>query len=99
MTTFKPESLWRSTIAQTVLGAAFLLTSAWYARGYAEDLKGEIRALRQDVTAIRDSMAKQYVTQSQAERYAAAFRWENRGQGLVVPDVLQYRDPVDNRIQ
>lgn len=90
--TLKPESFWRSTLAQTLMGACFLVTCAWYARGYAEELKSEIRGLRQDVSALHDSIDKNVVTHAQAERYAAAFRWENRGLGITVPDVSKYRE-------
>lgn len=96
--TLKPETFWRSTLAQTFVGIVGVSSAAWYCRGLAEEARAELRSLRAEVVALRSDMDRKFVTQSQAERYAAAFRWENRGAGIVVPDVILYRD-TDNRLR
>jgi hypothetical protein len=100
--TLKPESFWRSTLAQTFVGIIGISSFAWWVRGVAEEARSEFRALHAEVSAVRAEIAamdKKFVTQSQAERYAAEFRWENRGLGITVPDVPKFRDSEPNRYQ
>jgi len=93
----KPGSIWSSSLAQTAAGLAIVTVAGWQVRGYTEEMRGEIRALREDVAGLRESFDKQVITQAQAERYAAAFRWENRGTGVVVPDLRLFIDSPVSR--
>jgi hypothetical protein len=79
----------KSTISRTVAIMAssltFAATVAWYAAiQYAE--------LNRRLASIEDFMRNEVVTQSQADRLANVFRWENRALQIVVPEPSNYRD-------
>jgi hypothetical protein len=79
----------KSTVSRTVAIMAssltFAATVAWYAAiQYAE--------LNRRLASIEEFMRHEVVTQSQAERYAAIFRWENRSLQIMVPEPSNYRD-------
>jgi hypothetical protein len=42
--------------------------------------------LKAQVAAIQQSLDTKYVTHEQADRYASAFRWENRNANISVPE-------------
>lgn len=48
--------------------------------------------LNSRLASIETFMRHEAVTQSQAERYAAVFKWENRDLRIIVPDPELYQD-------
>lgn len=85
MPPLKPETRWSATLVQTCSVLACLCGTAWY-------IRGEVESIRQSQARIEAFIREQAVTQDQAERYAAAFRWENRNTEVVVPPVRDYRN-------
>ena len=95
----KPESRWSSTFAQTwaIISAIVVSTAAatWFLSNAYQALIAEMKALRTEVAAVQSSVSSlrgQVVTQTQAERYAAAFKWENRVMNIAVPDPKSFQD-------
>ena len=86
-----PETVFKSTLAKIVSAAIFIITSTWWLRGHFEDIKRGQENTDTRLSAIESFMKSEAVTQSQAERYAAAFRWENRGLDIAVPDPKRYQ--------
>lgn len=85
MPPLKPETRWSATLVQTCSVIGCLFFSAWY-------IRGEVEAIRQSQARVETFIREQAVTQEQAERYAAAFRWENRNLEIIVPSVREYRN-------
>ena len=79
----------KSTVSRTVsiLGSIIGTTAVvvWYAAG-------QVAELNRRLASIETFMRDEAVTQSQAERYAAAFKWENRALNIVVPEPEDYQD-------
>ena len=85
MPPLKPETRWSATLVQTGSVIACLLGVGWY-------IRGEVEGIRQSQARVEAFIKEQAITQEQAERYAAAFRWENRHVDLSVPLVRDYRN-------
>ncbi len=103
MSTLKPESRWTASLAQTCAIIAAVAAAVWVMRGEFEAMRnahtqGQAEANKR-LSSIETFIKSNAVTITHAERYAAAFRWENRGQGVIVPDIMLYRDIPDNRLQ
>jgi len=85
MPPLKPESIWSASLAQTCAIIAAIVVATWHTTLEFAEMK----AAQQRIEAfIRDEA----VTQAQATSYAAAFRWENRSENLVVPEPKNYRN-------
>jgi hypothetical protein len=82
----KPETKFSATFAQWSVGLGVVISTTLWAHGQFRDIKDG----QQRIEAFIKSEA---VTQNQAVRYAAEFRWENRALGITVPDVSKFRDP------
>jgi hypothetical protein len=79
----------KSTVSKTV--AIFVSTiGAATATGWYVAL--QVSELNRRLASIEGFIRHEVVTQSQAERYAASFRWENRNMPIVVPAPSDYQD-------
>lgn len=89
MSSLHSETPVKSTVSKTVaiLGSTISMTAivVWYAAG-------QVSELNRRLASIEEFIRSEAVTQSQAERYAAAFRWENRELRIVVPEPGFYQD-------
>ena len=86
----------RATIAKLIAGIITVSGAVWYVRGAVADYQAAM-SYRMDIidrrlTSIEQFIRHEAVTQSQAERYANAFKWENRALGISVPDPAHYQD-------
>ena len=92
MPPLKPETRWSATLVQTcsVIGAVTI--AVWFIRGEFEAIRSDMKANRDTLARMEEFMRSEVVTQTQAERYAAAFQWENRSLPLIVPEVKSYRN-------
>lgn len=86
------DTIFKSTLGKVVTGAAALTVLVWQGRGVAEAVTTRMDKIDARLTSIETFMRHEAVTQSQAERYAAAFKWENRDLRIVVPEPELYRD-------
>lgn len=87
----KPESRWSATLIQTVSVLSAVAVAVWVLRGELEAMRSESSKINDRLVSIETFMKSEAVTQSQAERYAAAFRWENRSLDLTVPEPKRYQ--------
>jgi len=91
MRSLTSDTPFRSTLAKLLSALLFVVSATWWLRGEFEDLKqGQIRTAER-LSSIEAFMKSEAVTQAQAERYAAAFRWENRSLDLAVPEPRRYQ--------
>jgi hypothetical protein len=76
---------------QTVSVITTVAIAVWYVRGTYEEVLAGQREIKRQLTEMRDDLDTRYVTQEQADRYAASYRWENRSLNLVVPEPKLFR--------
>lgn len=90
------DTIFKSTLGKIVSGALALTVLVWQGRGaisnYQRAMDSRFDKIDARLTSIEAFMRNEAVTQSQAERYAAAFRWENRELRIVVPKPEDYQD-------
>jgi hypothetical protein len=86
----------KSTLAKTVSILCAVTTAAagagWLLAREVSAYKETLGQVNARLTSIESFMRHEAVTQSQAERYAAAFKWENRAISIVVPAPADYQD-------
>jgi len=86
--TLKPESFWRSTLAQTVAGITVIIGCTATVCAFLNRVDTRLARMETHITKA--------ITITEAERYAAEFQWQNRASGLIVPNVNAFRDPAPN---
>lgn len=86
MPPLRPESRWSATFVQTISVISAVALATWYVRGTYEDVMRSQNELKAQIAAIQQSLDTKYVTHDQADRYASAFRWENRNANITVPE-------------
>jgi heme-degrading monooxygenase HmoA len=86
----------KSTVAKFIAviasTASLAASGAWYLAVQVSAYKEALDKVDARIAGIESFMRHEAVTQSQAERYASVFRWENRDMRIVVPDPELYRD-------
>jgi predicted cation transporter len=86
----------KSTVAKTVAllasTASLAAGGAWYLAVQVSAYKEELNKVNTRLVSIETFIRNEVVTQSQAERYASVFRWENRELGITVPEPSRYQD-------
>lgn len=98
--TLRPETKWSATLVQTVAVVGTLVVAGWYVRGTYEamirgqaDIQAQQVEIKTQLVGMQDAinaLDARYITLDQADRYASAFRWENRSLSISVPDPRNY---------
>lgn len=96
MPPLKPETRWSATLIQTCAFVGCIGSATWVLRGELEAFRVELAAIRDNQARVELFLRNEVVTQRQADRFAASFRWENRALNLSVPDPANYRDRAPN---
>jgi hypothetical protein len=86
----------KSTVSKTVALLVSVISAAsgasWFLAVQVSAYRDTLRQMDARLASIESFMRTEAVTQSQAERYAAAFKWENRAISIVVPTPADYQD-------
>jgi hypothetical protein len=96
MPSLHAETPIKSTVSKTVAVLSSIISAAvavgFYAAFFLSDLAKQRDETNRRLSSIETFMRNEVVTQSQAERYAAAFKWENRDLRIVVPEPANFQD-------
>lgn len=98
MPSIHAETPVKSTIAKIAAGAVgllgFGLMVGQAVSNYTNTMEARFSKIDARLSSIDTFMRNEAVTQSQAERYANAFRWDNRNINLSVPPPSDFVDRV-----
>lgn len=86
----------KSTVSKTVaiFGTVigFTAVAVWATAWQLFAMRTEAAKTNERLASIESFMRHEAVTQSQADRFAAVFKWENRSLNIFVPEPSDFRD-------
>ena len=96
MTALHSDSPVKSTVSKTAAFIVAIVSAAFsmgvYVTVQLSSVSAQAIETNRRLSSIEGFIRNEVVTQSQAERYAAAFKWENRALHIVVPEPAAYQD-------